>query len=262
MTPLYFGPGTSPLYGVYHPPKTEGRDHGVVLCNAFGQEYMRAHRAYRQLAMLLTRKGFHVLRFDYRGTGDSSGDLDGVTAEDWLADIGYAIDELRDSAGVGRVSLVGLRLGAVLAAGASLSRTDLERLVLWDPVQSGLDYEAELAAEIAQETPSEYAPLFGNGESPSGGLVYNGFEMTRSLRESLRLLRVDVAGRATVSRLVQVVSHETDTLTAIRQRLEVHPGFEYRFVEAPHDWNYVDTFGGILLPQPVIQAIVQWMEPQ
>jgi pimeloyl-ACP methyl ester carboxylesterase len=260
MTPLFFGPGSSPLYGVYHPPKGDARDHGVVLCNAFGQEYMRAHRAYRQLAMLLTRKGFHVLRFDYRGTGDSSGDLEGVTAEDWLTDIGHAIDELRDSAGVSQVSLVGLRLGAVLAAGASLIRTDLERLVLWDPVRSGPAYERELIDEIAREQPSEYAPAFGNGESPTGGLVYNGFEMTRSLRESLRLLQVDVAGRSTVRRLAQVVSHENEVLFAIRQQLQVHPGFEYRFTEAPHDWNYVDTFGGILLPQPVIQTIVQWME--
>jgi hypothetical protein len=24
------------------------------------------------------------------------------------------------------------------------------------------------------------------------------------------------------------------------------------------DWNYVDEFGGILLPQPIIQAMVNW----
>ncbi len=260
MNPLFFGPASSPLYGVYHPPKADARQHGVVLCNAFGQEYMRVHRAYRQLAMLLTRKGFHVLRFDYRGTGDSGGELETVTAGDWIADIGLAIDELRESADVAHVSLVGLRLGAVLAAGAASARTDLERLVLWDPVAGGQAYEAELLHEISREGPNEYGPTAGNGERPDGGLIYNGFEMTRGLRDSLRELTVNVAAGTTTKHVLQIVSHESEPSAAIRGCLRGHPGFEYQFTEAPHDWNYVDHFGGILLPQPVIQAIVKWMD--
>lgn len=34
------------------------------------------------------------------------------------------------------------------------------------------------------------------------------------------------------------------------------PGFGYKYIEAPGDWNYVDSNGGILLPQPIIQYIV------
>src|SRR5215217_413896 len=80
MNPLYFGSSQKPLYGVYHPPKSQPgrpvRTTGVVLCYPLGQEYMRAHRAFRQLATLLTKSGFPVLRFDYYGTGDSGGDGD------------------------------------------------------------------------------------------------------------------------------------------------------------------------------------------
>ena len=75
MRPFYFGDSEEALYGVYHSPQGEHRDEGVVLCAPFGQEAMRTHRALRQLATLLTKRGYHVLRFDYRGTGDSALDI-------------------------------------------------------------------------------------------------------------------------------------------------------------------------------------------
>jgi alpha/beta superfamily hydrolase len=79
MTPLLFGSADAPLYGVHHAPQAAPQRTGIVLCYPFGQEYMRAHRACRQLAMLLAKKGYHVLRFDYSGTGNSSGDVDSAS---------------------------------------------------------------------------------------------------------------------------------------------------------------------------------------
>lgn len=262
MNPLFFGPANAPLYGVYHPPKAEPRAAGVVLCNAFGQEYMRAHRAYRQLALLLTRKGFHVLRFDYRGTGDSSGDLDGVTARHWLEDIDAAITELRATVGAGEISVLGLRLGALFAAAACRDRSDIARLLLWDPICSGSEYEAELLAEIAATPPPVYEVPSGNAELADGGLQYNGFTMPASFRASLRELRLTESIPTGVPMVLQAVSHENDAFAAVRETFRAHPGFRYQYAAAPHDWNYVDNFGGILLPQPVIQAIVNWMDTE
>ncbi len=110
MIPMYFGRSDSPLYGVYHSPVSADRQHGVILCYPFGQEYMRAHRAYRHLASRLAESGLHVLRFDYRGTGDSSGDMTTADAESWIQDIGEAVQELRDTSGVSGISVLGLRL--------------------------------------------------------------------------------------------------------------------------------------------------------
>ena len=68
---------------------------GAVLCAPWGQEYMRTHRALRQLATQLDRAGIHVFRFDYFGTGDSSGDSDAGTPLRWIEDIRSAADEPR-----------------------------------------------------------------------------------------------------------------------------------------------------------------------
>ena len=63
---------------------------------------MRAHRSLRHLASELTRSGYDVLRFDYRGTGDSIGELSELSVEDWVDDTRQALGELRDRVGTSK----------------------------------------------------------------------------------------------------------------------------------------------------------------
>lgn len=145
MHAFYFGTSNKSLFGVYHPPATSGgASGGIVVCQPLGHEYIRAHRALRNLALRLSTAGMHVLRFDYYGCGDSSGASEDGTPAQWQADVGTAIDELKDMAELKRVSVIGVRFGATLAALATAGRRDIETLVLWDPVLRGADYVGEL----------------------------------------------------------------------------------------------------------------------
>jgi uncharacterized protein len=145
VVPLYFGTSSARLFGVYHPAESaQRRSCGIVICPPFGHEYIRAHRLLRQLAVQLSHSGFHVLRFDYLGCGDSAGEPYDGTPSQWTADIATAIDELRDTAEVRRVCLIGLRLGATLAADAADRRDDVETVVLWDPILDGARYLDDL----------------------------------------------------------------------------------------------------------------------
>jgi pimeloyl-ACP methyl ester carboxylesterase len=145
MQPLYFG-AQRELFGVYEPRRTEtGRNVSVVLCYPYGQDYMYAFRPYRSLAARLTRAGCHVLRFDYFGTGDSSGEAEQASISRWTADVIAAIDHVR-SVQQTTVSLVGFRLGATLAATAAAECGGVDRLVLWDPVIHGSEYVSSLQA--------------------------------------------------------------------------------------------------------------------
>ena len=131
------GPGPHPLYAIYHPPLDRGLGgKGIVLCNALGSESNRSHRSFRVLADSLARSGWHVLRFDYRGTGDSSGDENAAQMGDWIEDIGSAVDELCAIADLPGAHLLGLRLGAHLATAVALERSDIQGLILWDPVEN------------------------------------------------------------------------------------------------------------------------------
>jgi len=97
------------------------------------------------LADELSRLGLHVLRFDYTGTGDSSGEVEEGNQALWIDDILAAHDELAAAAAVNRIAWVGLRYGATLAvlAAEKLPRP-LVDVVLWDPVVSGEAYVGEL----------------------------------------------------------------------------------------------------------------------
>jgi uncharacterized protein len=142
--PFFFGPAGS-LFGVLHPAeRARARTVGVVLCPAAGHEHLRVHRTFRNIAASLARFGFPVLRFDYSGTGDSAGDGSIATLAGWQADLSAAIEELKRRAGVSRVAVVGLRLGAAIAWQEALRRTDLDLLVMWEPVIDGGRYVEQL----------------------------------------------------------------------------------------------------------------------
>src|SRR5262249_13879402 len=124
--------------------RAPARRAGIVICHPIGDDYIRAHRALRHLAERLQRAGFAVLRFDFAGTGDSSGDERGVErVRTWIGDVGRAVDELRARADVEEVCVAGLRLGATLAAVAAAERGDVDAVVLWSAYLDGRSYVEE-----------------------------------------------------------------------------------------------------------------------
>ena len=148
MSPFFFGTSERRLFGVYEPAVsgTPGKS-AAVFCYPWGCEYLYAHRAIRQLAVRLSAAGYHTLRFDFFGTGDSAGELSDADLAGWESDVETAMEEIGDITGVGRVTLIGLRLGATIAASvAAKSSRPIDRLILWDPVVSGDEYLCQLGA--------------------------------------------------------------------------------------------------------------------
>jgi pimeloyl-ACP methyl ester carboxylesterase len=159
MRPLHFG-ACRHLFGVRDDPSTDtNRIGAVVLCYPYGQDYLYAFRPFRALATRLARRGFSVLRFDYTGTGDSAGDIEDASVQQWTSDVADAIKEMRLE-GHASVSVVGFGLGATLGATAAVRYGAVANLVLWEPVIDGAEYLFELRARhrrwverVAQELP-------------------------------------------------------------------------------------------------------------
>jgi len=138
-TPTWFGPTDRPIFGWVHVPERPN-GHGVVLCPSLGLEGEACQMAYRALARDLVDSGCAVLRFDYRGTGDSSGSLsDPGRLEEWTDDIHECAAYLR-AAGASCIHLVGARLGATLAAHAASAGGDVSSLTLWYPWTKGSQF--------------------------------------------------------------------------------------------------------------------------
>jgi hypothetical protein len=78
----------------------------------FGQEGIRAHRLYRVMSDRLAAAGYHVLRFDYYGSGDSAGSDEEWDVQGSIADAQAALAELLRRSRAPRWSAVGLRWAA------------------------------------------------------------------------------------------------------------------------------------------------------
>lgn len=88
--PLFFDCNGARLLGILHEAEAPASDVGVVLVVGGPQYRVGSHRQFVLLARHLAQSGFPVLRFDYRGMGDSEGEFRDFESVE--QDIAAAID--------------------------------------------------------------------------------------------------------------------------------------------------------------------------
>ena len=185
-TPCYFGSSDRPLFGWCHAPQEPTKTElGIVICPPIGHEHIHSYRALRHLADGFSAQDITALRIDYHGIGNSSGtdeDPDRLTA--WLDSITAAIKALKTNHGCTSVGLVGLRMGATLAATIA-ERMKLACLVVWAPCESGRRYMREV--KLLSPSIGEGAPIIAGAknEIESAGFVIT--EQTASQLSELNL---------------------------------------------------------------------------
>jgi dienelactone hydrolase len=166
--------GPRPLFGNYHVPTRPVRSIGYVICPPLGWEGIQLYQSLQRLAAELARAGFPTLRLHYDGNGESLGSDDepGRVAA-WLESVRRAVDAMKKLPGVEGVGLVGVRIGATLAAMVA-SEKKIENLVLWEVCVRGEDFtrEMEILASASQSALSrgpDYVSKFG---VEGGGYLY------------------------------------------------------------------------------------------
>lgn len=143
-TPFYFLNEGEQLFAVLHQPSKTEQALGWVFCHPFAEEKLWAHRVYVTLARDLAARGYSVLRFDYRGYGDSTALFENSSVYGQLVDIQRATEVLQSKcSAVSSIGLLGLRYGATLAALVAEDNAAVSRLVLWDPVTDLSKYVME-----------------------------------------------------------------------------------------------------------------------
>ena len=194
MKPLFFKNSSGgQLYGVYHgPAKTsQSQARAVVICPPLGQEYIRTHWACKLLAKQLARGGAHVLRFDWTGHGNSSGDIvQQKSLQSWTDDLGQAVDWIREKSNASSVALLGLRFGASLAALTAQQRSDVNSLVAWEPVIDGGSYLHDLRAMHARMVDLWNSKTSTPNNSEKEEIL--GFSFSRSLLNEIEQVKLNL----------------------------------------------------------------------
>jgi pimeloyl-ACP methyl ester carboxylesterase len=243
-------------FGWLHPASGP---HGVVVCYPFGYDSLCTYRGMRRLAERLAARGMPVLRFDYPGTGDSAGE----TSEPgrwraWIDSVKQAVALLRESTGVERVTLCGMRLGGTLAALAAQELGGVDGLVLLAPVLSGRNYQRELRAHYRQwlSIPAAMDCV----PEPDGDAFVEayGFRLYQDTLESLRAVDLKRDAPRPAGRVLML-----DSLDPVRiDALAAH----YREQGIEVERQSFDEYGKFMMesldseiPQAAFQSIENWL---
>lgn len=120
--------------------KREGRCKGrvplVVICHGFVGSRIGVDRLFVNTARELAKQGFLVVRFDYVGCGESSGEYGNEGIESMVAQTRTVLDY---ALGIGdidptRVTLIGHSLGGAVALITAVRDRRVKNLILWSSV--------------------------------------------------------------------------------------------------------------------------------
>jgi alpha-beta hydrolase superfamily lysophospholipase len=262
-SPLYFPSGDQTLFGWLHPARGAATsDAGVVICSPFGYETVCAHRSLRAFADICAASGMPALRFDYSGTGDSSGSVgEADQIAGWCDDIRAAIKVLERTCGVRRICLVGVRLGALLA-GLVAAQGAIDAVIAVAPVTNGRRYLRELRALRADTSAGTAGAAPADEAGPvtaEVGLDVTGFRLSQVSVESLE--RIDLSKLSAGPRTAVLILDRDDLPGAKpwAAALETE-GVEVRYEALPGFTDMVSTPHAAVVPAAMTGAMAQWLE--
>lgn len=150
-TPISFTNHGHRLAGIWHAPDQDARPLGtaVVFLHGWGTCRIGPHRLFVEAARRFTQEGFHCLRFDFRGRGESEGKTADASLLDMIDDATAAVNHvvtIRPT--ISSVFLLGLCSGGEVAVGAATSHPAIKGLALWSTPLLGRQANPQLQADV------------------------------------------------------------------------------------------------------------------
>jgi uncharacterized protein len=230
ITPRIGGKAT---VGVLSAPVGSAFGLGWIICHSFAMEQVWLQPLEVALARRLAAAGFHVLRFQCQGYGDSEGPTSEIGLEAHVRDSLDAIPVLIAETGVSTVGLIGARVGGSVAALAA-DRSAATSIVLLDPIVEGRRYvdgltRAAMVTELSSSSQVESeADDVDHRFTQTGILDVQGFPITRAVIDEFSAFNLPQAmTRFRGEALIIQVSRTTrlrPVLETLRVRIEALGG--------------------------------------
>ncbi len=245
-------PSSPPLYAAYH-PALESPAPAVLIAAPLFEERKSAYAPLRRLAEKLAGAGAPVLRFDYRGSGESAGECATLRWADLIQDLGAARDALLALSRRREFALLGLRLGGTLAL-QNADALGARCVVALAPIPNGSaqvrlwkmrsKIRAELTAEYGKESPAADAtPAASTGNNAGDAVIdFDGFAVHPKFFDDVAAIELArSAPPLACTGLIVQLSHRTDAAPESAQliaRLGAHARLECLRIEP--FWDKLD----------------------
>ena len=237
----------SALYAMLYEPSAEATA-SIVFCNPMFEERKSTNRAMTEYATFLCSKGFQVLSFDYSGCGDSSGNFEDFSMNDWLADITAACSFLKNKSANSPLGLFGLRFGGSLALQYTKELPPCDFIIAWEAIISGKDYvEQQLRKKLMKEmitfsknhgTRAALLEQLHNGES----IDLDGYALTPEIYNDLCRIDLMNAPYPETPCLFLHINHTNDPakrVTSLNDLWSSRKNIEFATIQMQPFWNLI-----------------------
>jgi pimeloyl-ACP methyl ester carboxylesterase len=118
------------LFGILHEPDGPQKHTALIFLHGWGTYRIGPHLIFVEAARAFASAGFPCLRFDFRGRGESEGNVAETTLLDMLDDAKQAVREMLKRDGISQIILIGLCSGGEVAVGTAASDSNVNGVVL------------------------------------------------------------------------------------------------------------------------------------
>jgi pimeloyl-ACP methyl ester carboxylesterase len=173
------------LCGILYDPKLNARKH-LVLAHGITSDKDEGD-VFVKAASALVAQGYTVLRFDFRGHGESKGRSNDMTLTGEFLDLIASIRRVNNSDSKSQVGVLAASFGAgPTLMFASIYQTILSAIVLWNPV---LDYEKTFLKPKSAWAGSYFNDAGYRSLRSKGYLMLDDFKIGKTLVEEMSSIR-------------------------------------------------------------------------
>ncbi len=231
----------SSLYAVYHVPETSSKL-PIVIAPPLFEERKSAYAALRRLAQDLAGAGHPVMRFDYRGSGESGGSGAARRWEHLAQDVMSVRKTLSALSGKRDSALVGLRLGGTLVLQESI-RAGGEAVLAFAPIVMGSTQvrlwkmRSKIRAELTTATAGS-----STTSAAAETLDFDGYDVHPKFFDDVAAIDlVKDLGRLSCPGLIAQLSHRTDPAPESTKLMEtLGPRAKLECLRMEAFWDKID----------------------
>lgn len=245
--PVTFKSNGQQIVGIMHLPNKKNAPVAIICHGYFGAK-SGAFYILSDAARELCRNGFAVLRFDYRGSGDSEGKFEDQRIKTVLEDFDTAMEFLKTIKDIdlSKIGVVGHSMGGTVAILSAKKHKDIKVIVAWATVA---DYKKLLWDEEWLEDATE-----------KGYMDKYSFGYKIPLEKTTEMFNYDIIGTVKKLKIPMLFVHGDNDFDVPFS----HSRWLFNETHEPKKLVKIDGAGHLLVPQEhrgkAIEETVKWFK--